>query len=200
MDLDKAIQKAFRVKRRDTLPYSGWGDTTRKDLAVLMGKQGLKYGAEIGICKGDHALRLFKHIPGLKLIGVDPWHAYNKVSARRARARYDKAVKVMAPYNIELMKMTSMEAVREIPLESLDFVYIDGAHDFDSVIMDLVEWSRRVRPGGIVAGHDYCPMWQGGVIAAVNAYTCAHNLHNWYVTREKTASYFWVKQKNIFLN
>ena len=36
----------------------------------------------------------------------------------------------------------------------LDMVFIDGAHDYDSVFADLITWEPKVKEGGIFAGHD----------------------------------------------
>ncbi len=38
---------------------------------------------------------------------------------------------------------------------SLDAVFIDGNHDHAAVGADLAAWTPKVRPGGLVAGHDY---------------------------------------------
>lgn len=38
--------------------------------------------------------------------------------------------------------------------EHLDFCYIDAAHDYASVCHDLAGWRDKVKPGGILAGHD----------------------------------------------
>lgn len=38
---------------------------------------------------------------------------------------------------------------------SLDFVFIDAAHDYDSVTRDLKAWYPKIKKGGIFAGHDY---------------------------------------------
>lgn len=38
---------------------------------------------------------------------------------------------------------------------SLDGVFIDAAHDYDSVVRDVAAWFPKVKPGGIIAGHDY---------------------------------------------
>lgn len=40
--------------------------------------------------------------------------------------------------------------------ESFDFVYLDAAHDYESVSAELEVYYKKVRPGGIFAGHDYC--------------------------------------------
>merc|ERR1711865_981161 len=42
-----------------------------------------------------------------------------------------------------------------VPSNSLDFVYLDGAHDYKNVKAELNPWFDRVRPGGILAGHGY---------------------------------------------
>lgn len=48
-----------------------------------------------------------------------------------------------------------------------DVVWIDGSHDYDSVIKDINEAMRLVKPGGIICGHDYDDL-HPGVICAVH--------------------------------
>jgi predicted O-methyltransferase YrrM len=49
---------------------------------------------------------------------------------------------------------------------SLHFVFIDAAHDEASVRSDITHWLPKIKPGGILAGHDiHAP----GVAAAVAA-------------------------------
>lgn len=38
---------------------------------------------------------------------------------------------------------------------SVDFLFIDGDHSEPGVIGDIQEWMRHVKPGGVVAFHDY---------------------------------------------
>ena len=38
---------------------------------------------------------------------------------------------------------------------SIDLVFIDGAHDYNSVDRDIEHWIEKVREGGIICGHDY---------------------------------------------
>lgn len=49
----------------------------------------------------------------------------------------------------------------------LDSVFIDAAHHYAECKRDIETWTRHVRPGGLVCGHDY---WTGhiGVMDAVN--------------------------------
>lgn len=41
-----------------------------------------------------------------------------------------------------------------------DFVFVDGDHDYESVKRDILTWSERLLPGGLLAGHDF-PGWPG---------------------------------------
>ena len=47
---------------------------------------------------------------------------------------------------------------------SCDFVFLDAAHEYDAVLRDLLAWIPKIKPGGIMAGHDYP---HGGVHQAV---------------------------------
>lgn len=58
---------------------------------------------------------------------------------------------------IEVLEMTSLEAVKRIPDESLDVVFIDADHRYRFVTEDIVVWYPKVKIGGLICGHD-CDM------------------------------------------
>lgn len=64
----------------------------------------------------------------------------------------------------------SAQAARHYQDESLDFVFIDADHSYQAVKRDIGAWLPKVKPGGIIAGHDYTPdpFIGDGVIRAVN--------------------------------
>lgn len=159
---------------------------TRVSLVRYFSSWGLKNGAEIGVARGTFTRLLFDHIPDLKMIGVDPWERLRgeeeAIADHKLRGR-----------DWIKMKMKSEEAVPRVEGESLDFVYIDGDHSFDAVMLDLILWSRKVRPGGLVGGHDYYRFRNAGVVPAVDCYTREHNIHQWFITDERLPSFFWVK-------
>jgi predicted O-methyltransferase YrrM len=43
---------------------------------------------------------------------------------------------------------------------SVDFVFIDGAHDYESVRKDTENALKIIRPGGVIVWHDY-GVWEG---------------------------------------
>lgn len=195
--IHRIIWNKFSIHRDEDLPFMAW-QGTRNVLAELFAELGYKTGAEVGVQGGYFSEVLCKGNPGLKLKSVDPWTAYHAVSQEKQNHLYSLAVEKLSPYNVEIIKMTSMEAALIVPDNSLDFVYIDGLHDFDAVMMDLICWSKKVRSGGIVSGHDYTPGHRMGVIPATHYYVAAHGISPWYLTmagaeRRDTPSFFWVK-------
>jgi hypothetical protein len=50
---------------------------------------------------------------------------------------------------------------------SVDFCFIDAAHDYESVLKDLTAWYPKIKSGGTFAGHDYN---QSQVAKAVNEF------------------------------
>jgi predicted O-methyltransferase YrrM len=57
--------------------------------------------------------------------------------------------------NIIKIKKTSVEASRDFEDASLDLVYIDAEHDYNSVNTDVSLWKHKVKNGGILSGHDW---------------------------------------------
>lgn len=129
----------------------------RTIMAKTLGELGFKIGAEVGVAQGWHAEILCRENPGIKLFAVDIWDLYDGYKEYRDRIHqyYEEAKNRLAPYNCEFIRKFSADAAKDFADGSLDFVYIDGAHDFKNVAIDLCEWSKKVRPGGIVFGHDY---------------------------------------------
>jgi predicted O-methyltransferase YrrM len=70
---------------------------------------------------------------------------------------------------VRLLVMSSQQAAQLFADGSLDFVFIDAAHGFDDVRADLACWWPKIRPGGLLAGHDYNADWPG-VVRAVDEF------------------------------
>jgi len=202
MDVDRKIREKFHIKGGDTLPYLGWvRNYTRQDLAKLFNELGYTKGAEIGVERGRFSKVLCTQIPKLQLKCIDPWAPFTHHNAATMENTFQNAKLRLARFGdrIEFIRKTSLEAVKDIPDGSLDFVYIDAMHDFDFVMRDIINWVPKVRSGGIVSGHDYIKIQGYGVISAVDTYTRAHNINSWFITAERdprvngSPSWFWAK-------
>lgn len=146
----------------------------RIELAKHFASLGFTKGVEVGVADGRYSEILCERVPGLDLVCVDPF--YRKGHFERATERLQK-------YDVSIIRKTSMEAVQEFRDGFFDFVFIDGNHQFDYVMEDIIGWARKVRKGGIISGHDYYHFHTSGVIEAVNAYCEANrinlNLTSW---------------------
>lgn len=139
-------------------------------------------GAEIGVHKGEFSEEILKTVKPKKLFLVDPWVSliddkYKKswygefTSQKEMDERYKKVCQKFLNYrNILILRKFSTEITNDIEDNSLDFVYIDGDHTFDSVCKDFDIFFKKVKKGGIIAGDDYINnnWWGNGVIDAVH--------------------------------
>jgi hypothetical protein len=168
----------------------------RRHMADLFRELGFKKGAEIGVAWGRFSEVLCKAIPGLELYCVDPWSIQHDDPRHKKNhdENYAEASRRLKKYNATLMRMRSMDAAACTADESLDFVYIDGNHNYGHVKDDITEWSKKVKIGGIVSGHDYYRFKNAGVIEAVDEFRKENHIDIWYLTDEKAMSWFWVKE------
>ena len=171
---------------------------SRKKLVDYFAEHGFKKGAEIGVSTGLFSRHMLRTIPELNLLSIDSWpdDAGYRRNTKKVR---ETAIRRLSEYpGCKIIEQTSMRAACDVPEGSLDFVYIDGAHYFNAVICDLIEWTKRVRPGGIVSGHDYIRRYPG-LKKAVDIYVEFHK-YTLYLTEpqrkgaDKYISYFFVKR------
>lgn len=69
---------------------------------------------------------------------------------------------------VNVFPLDSVSASKLYEDNSLDFVFIDAAHDYKSVILDIQHWLPKVKINGILAGDDYLPKLFPGVVRAVD--------------------------------
>jgi hypothetical protein len=124
-------------------------------------------GVEVGVCQGHFSEDILKNWGGI-LYSVDSWthnperfQDPSNVSQEEHDKNYLETINRLAPFKTRshVLKMESWVAALKLNVaygpESLDFVYLDAAHDYKSVRDDLCSWFDMVKPGGILAGHDY---------------------------------------------
>lgn len=176
---------------------------SRDDLPELFVDLGYQIGAEVGVLFGEFTEKFCQ--AGLKMYAIDPWLAFphhlerNPDYQKKRDAAYRKACRTLTPYGLSsedgtIIRKTSMEAVDYFEDNILDFIYLDGSHWFRDIAADLVEWSKKVRPGGVMSGHDYHITPKCQVQFVVDAYVKSFGIDRWFVIdKDDSPSWFWVK-------
>ncbi|MCI0534289.1 MAG: class I SAM-dependent methyltransferase [Verrucomicrobiales bacterium] len=127
-------------------------------------------GAEVGVLAGTASESLLRNLPHLFLLMIDSWHQATPGSSyfesedgagRQSQAEHLANLQcafertIFANNRRILVRCDSLTAAAAAADESLDFVFIDAEHTYDAVRQDIATWARKVRLGGIIAGHDY---------------------------------------------
>lgn len=128
-------------------------------VAELVERHDWRAGAEIGVFRGDTLFHLLDTFERLAMLGVDLW--VNPPDGRYARfnmpAIGSQVMRKAVGYGNRclMFHMESAEAASQVVDGSLDFIFIDGDHSYDGFVADLAAWSPKVRPGGMITGHDW---------------------------------------------
>lgn len=115
-------------------------------------------GVEIGTYRGHFAKALLDNLNIKKLYLIDPYEDYPAYEDNNyfplARAERDAHRRLKGYKNVEWVKKYATDAAKDIP-DSLDFVYIDGNHSYESVKEDIKTYYPKLREGGVLGGHDF---------------------------------------------
>lgn len=128
----------------------------RDDFAYLSMWRRLYRVVEVGVDRGEFASVFLSRWIGDEYWGIDDYRPYPEMDYDRT-ADFLFAVDRLRPHagRAKLVKRSSVAGSRLFDDESVDFVYIDGAHDFQSVRDDLSAWHPKLSQRGILAGHDW---------------------------------------------
>ena len=114
------------------------------------------------------------------------WHDKNYESAKEKLSKYgERSV---------ILRGLSVEMANEVRDNTLDLLYLDGAHFKVGVASDLDTWYPKVKSGGIVAGHDYLNL-DYGVYEAVGEFTSALGIEVFQIPENNIndASFYFIK-------
>lgn len=158
--------------------------SSKEELFMDFPKGGV--GAELGVAKGCNAIRLLHLTQPKKMYLVDWW-------ANEDKGRWDNGAEVHLHVvqnehrlnfehygelvqekfeghdNVVLCRSDFYTWMNSMEDNSLDWVYLDGSHLYNDTKAELAGVHRLVKPGGIIAGHDFQAnfAWGFGVVAPV---------------------------------
>lgn len=129
---------------------------------------------EIGMKHGGNSFMFLRKLENTTLyLGMDL--VLNNISKLRHYRRSSQTIHTLEG-NSQLLAVVN-KAKRILNGRKFDFLFIDGDHEYNGVLEDLIQWYPLVRPGGLIAIHDIVPdeeaktgvrpknslIWGGGV-------------------------------------
>lgn len=117
---------------------------------------------EVGCKEGRLTNYLLANIPELTVHAIDPWdrvpknegESYDNWNWKEIERQFGENTSAYAN-RCHFYQMTSAEGVRGFGDQTLDLVFIDGAHDYENVMTDISVWWSKIKPSGFLTGHDY---------------------------------------------
>lgn len=136
---------------------------------------------EIGVYEGNHAEYILKNkffknrnVKLRNLYLVDPFEEYidsNKntyMDKGQGDLYFENLKEKFKKYkNVKIIRKKSVDASKDFKDESLDFIYIDGNHQYESFKDDLEYWYPKVKKFGVISGDDYGIPASEGIIKAL---------------------------------
>ena len=138
------------------------------DIGIMSNHRELT-GVEIGCHRGESAL-IISSFPFIKKLTCVDLLQYPEFE-QRLKEKINSNV-------VNFVQASSIEYADLIENNSVDFVYIDAKHDYDSVKQDLSVWFPKVKIGGFLAGHDYDKNQWPDVVQAVDEFF-SYTLKTW---------------------
>ena len=92
-----------------------------------------------------------------KITAIDTWEG-DEHSGFYDNDIYEGVLKIKNTYyknvNIQLLRTTFDNALKQFPDKSIDLLHIDGLHTYKAVKRDLENWFPKVQQNGIIMFHD----------------------------------------------
>lgn len=141
--------------------------------------------AEIGSFAGETMAMFAQRFE--KVFAVDLWDdkAVLGISSPEfpmdIERRFDAVVSGLP--NVHKVKGDSAKSAEGFPDGYFDLVYIDACHEYEAALADIRAWLPKVKPGGVLAGHDYHLDYSGVIKAVQEVFSGRQNVaeYNWWV-------------------
>lgn len=146
-------------------------------------------GVELGVLYGDFSKMILDIIKPSSLVLVDPYRIGEKKysgsldylpTEYSTEDQYQNVVRRFSTEilsgKVRLLRATSFEVVEFQEDGEYDFCYNDASHAYEDIKRDLTEWLPKVKPDGIICGHDFMDFEGFGVKQAVTEFITQQDL------------------------
>ena len=115
----------------------GW--MSKEEAQFLLENVEGKFYVEIGVAYGKSLSLVRHHYPDMEVVGID-----------LINHGVEKKVN-----NVEIIYGNANELNSRFIDGSIDTLFVDGDHQYDGCLSDMVRWYNKVKKGGTIMIHDY---------------------------------------------
>ena len=122
-------------------------------------------GAEVGVHRGDFAAELLELAGPTRLHLIDLWYLFGREwhwgegeersTIGALKGILDRFEDELVAGRVVLHIGDDLELLPSFPDAYFDWVYLDSVHVYEHAIRELGVLSKKVRPGGVIAGDDW---------------------------------------------
>lgn len=126
-------------------------------------------GAELGVFRGEFSVAIIRAIAPSELYLVDPWDlAYGEIypdwgeytergtlPTARALSETTSRMSSQSLTKVHIVKDYSQSWLAKVPDAYLDWAYLDSTHAYDDTVRELDLCRAKVKPEGVICGHDF---------------------------------------------
>ena len=188
-----------RYFRKTSLKQKGVGDFFLNEILAKKPKFFLEVGVYHGVTARNVCELLYQiHGSSFQYIGLDLFEVNNENKSEiipntefsnPLKKIYFKYIKKQNPYsisavrdllkkfknNINLIKGNSNIILKKIDMSKIDFVFLDGGHNYETVLNDLKCCYEVVKNNGIILCDDYDLSFAPGVKKAIDEFVLENN-------------------------
>ena len=197
--------------RKSSFKQKGVGDFFLNEISIKKPKLFLEVGVFHGVTARNVCELLYKiHGSDFKYIGLDLFEESsenkdevipNTKFSNFLKTIYFNYIKKQNPYtkeavedllkkfkdNVSLIKGNSNSILKKIDMTQIDYVFLDGGHDYSTVMNDLNCCIEVINKNGTVLCDDYDLTYAPGVKKAIDEFTSINNFNSRIICNERFA-------------
>jgi predicted O-methyltransferase YrrM len=186
-----------RFKKIDHYYHSleGWFNMEEQYLELLNATPDGGTFVELGCYKGKSTsfigVEIHKRKRDINFFAIDSFQGatnstdINEIKAYEGISEIEESYTYnVAPIGNKIKTIVSLtdEAAKYFNDEEIDVIFLDAGHSREAVKADIEAWLPKMKPNGIMAGHDY-KAWQGVNKAVTEVFGTPHKVENdcWFI-------------------
>jgi len=184
----KDIEQKISVQRlKEEMVKNCTTLTDRYHILQFLPKNGI--GAEVGVLGGDWSQHLIEVTQPTELVLADTFnsndYAHKNRFTKSNHEFYIKSKFELFGDKVKIMKGLSWDILSAFPDDYFDWIYLDAAHDYESVKKDLAQCVRVLKKNGSLIMNDYImydhfTKEEYGVVQATNEFMHEHHFEMLY--------------------